>query len=214
MATYERHHCWSVLLRLFHWMLVLSIVSLVVTGFYINNPWTNTMIEGSASFPMAMMRYIHFIAGYTLSSAILIRLYLFIFGNAQERIWDLLPITKRNINNLKSTLLRYSYIIDEDQKRLGHNMLAGFTYLLVIAAAIFMIISGFYMLYPETPFWAKWGVMFFGSQQSARFLHHLVMWWFIIFAVIHIYFCVWNDVKSPEGLISSMFSGAKFKEKA
>ena len=172
------------------------------------------MIEGSASFPMAMMRYIHFIAAYTLSSAILIRLYLFIFGNAQERIWDLLPVTKRNINNLKSTLLRYSYIIDEDQKRLGHNMLAGFTYLLTIAAAIFMIISGFYMLYPETPFLAKWGGVFFGSQQSARFLHHLVMWWFIIFSVIHIYFCVWNDVKNPEGLISSMFSGAKFKEKA
>ncbi len=59
MATYEKHHCWSILLRLFHWMFALSIVFLVVTGFYINNPWTNTMIEGSVSFPMATMRYIH-----------------------------------------------------------------------------------------------------------------------------------------------------------
>ena len=66
----------------------------------------------------------------------------------------------------------------------------------------------------ETPFWAKWGVALLGSQQSARFLHHLVMWWFLIFAVIHIYFCVWNDCKNPEGLISSIFSGAKFKHKA
>lgn len=214
MATYERHYCWSVLFRLFHWMLALSIVCLAITGFYINNPWSNTMIEGSASFPMATMRYIHFIAAYTLTSAVLIRLFLFFFGNAQERIWDLLPITKRNLNNLKSTLLRYSYIIDEDQKRLGHNMVAGFTYLIVFAAAVFMIFSGFYMLYPETPFWAKWGVALLGSQQSARFLHHLVMWWFLIFAFIHIYFCVWNDCKNPEGLISSIFSGAKFKHKA
>ena len=40
MATYAKHHCWSILLRLFHWMFALSIVFLVTTGFYINFPWT------------------------------------------------------------------------------------------------------------------------------------------------------------------------------
>jgi Ni/Fe-hydrogenase 1 B-type cytochrome subunit len=214
MATYEKHHCWSILLRLFHWMFALSIVFLVTTGFYINNPWTNTMIEGSASFPMATMRYIHYLAAYTLTAAVLIRLFLYIFGNAQERVWDILPITKRNLNNLKSTLLNYTYISDDHDPRLGHNILAGLTYLLTFIAAVFMVISGFYMLYPEAPVWAKWGVMIFGSQQSARFIHHLLMWWFMIFAVAHIYLCIWNDCKEPEGLISSIFTGAKFKHKA
>ena len=202
------------LLRLFHWMFALSIVFLVVTGFYINNPWTNTLLEGSASFPMAMMRYIHFIAAYTLSSAVLIRLFLYIFGNAQERIWDILPITGRNINNLKMTLLQYSYISEKHDERLGHNILAGLAYLITFLAALLMIASGFYMLFPEIPFWEKWGLMLFGSQQFARFLHHLTMWWFMIFAVIHIYLCIWNDCKEPEGLISSIFTGAKFKHKA
>lgn len=214
MATYERYYCWSVLLRLFHWMFALSIVFLVVTGFYINTPWTNTLIEGSASFPMAIMRYIHYIAAYTLSAAVLIRLFLYIFGNAQERVWDILPISKRNINNLKMTLLQYSYISDKHDERLGHNLLAGLTYLVTFIAAVFMIFSGFYMLYPEAPFWAKWGVMLFGSQQFARYLHHLIMWWFMIFAVAHIYLCIWNDCTEPEGLISSIFTGAKFKHKA
>ncbi len=214
MATYERHHCWSLLLRLFHWMFALSIVVLVVTGFYINNPWTNTMIEGSASFPMAMMRYIHYIAAHVLSSAVLIRLFLYIFGNAQERIWDILPITRRNLNNLKMTLLQYSYISNKHDERLGHNILAGLAYLLTFIAALLMIVSGFYMLYPESAFWAKWGVMLFGSQQFARFLHHITMWWFMIFALVHIYQCIWNDCTEPEGLISSMFTGAKFKHKA
>jgi len=202
------------LLRLFHWMFALSIVFLVVTGFYINNPWTNTMIEGSASFPMATMRYIHYIAAYTLSAAVMIRLFLYIFGNAQERIWDILPITKRNLNNLKMTLLQYSYISSKHDERLGHNILAGLAYLLTFIAAVLMVISGFYMLYPEVGFWAKWGVNIFGSQQSARFLHHLTMWWFMIFAVIHIYLCIWNDCMEPEGLISSIFTGAKFKHRA
>jgi Ni/Fe-hydrogenase 1 B-type cytochrome subunit len=214
MATYERHYCWSVLLRLFHWMFALSIVFLAVTGFYINNPWTNTMIEGTTSFPMATMRYIHFISAYVLSSAILIRLFLYIFGNAQERIWDILPVTKRNLNNTKMTLLQYSYISSKHDERLGHNILAGLAYLLTFIAALMMIFSGFFLLYPESAFWAKWGLVLFGSQQFARFLHHLVMWWFMIFAVIHVYLCIWNDCIEPEGLISSIFTGAKFKHKA
>ncbi|HSL39392.1 MAG TPA: Ni/Fe-hydrogenase, b-type cytochrome subunit [Desulforhopalus sp.] len=214
MATYEKHHCWSILLRLFHWMFAISIVFLVVTGFYINTPWTNTLLEGSASFPMAVMRYIHFVAAYVFSAAVMIRLFLYIFGNAQERIWDILPITRRNLNNLKMTLLQYSYISDEHDERLGHNILAGLAYLLTFVAALTMVASGFFMLFPETPFWESWGLVIFGSQQSARFVHHLLMWWFMIFAVIHIYLCIWNDCTEPEGLISSIFTGAKFKHKA
>jgi Ni/Fe-hydrogenase 1 B-type cytochrome subunit len=214
MATFEKQQCWSILLRLFHWMFALSIVFLVTTGFYINNPWTNTMIEGSASFPMAYMRYIHYIAAYTFSSAVVIRLFLYFFGNAQERVWDILPFTKRNLNNLKMTLLQYSYISDKHDERLGHNILAGLTYLFTFLIAVTMIISGFFMLFPEIPFWEGWGLALFGSQQSARFLHHLLMWWFMIFAVIHVYFCIWTDTHSPEGSISSIFNGVKFTPKS
>jgi Ni/Fe-hydrogenase 1 B-type cytochrome subunit len=213
MATYERHHCWSILLRLFHWMFALAIVFLVVTGFYINTPWTNTMLEGSASFPMATMRYIHFIAAYVFSAAVAIRLFLYLFGNAQERIWDILPINKRNLNNLKMTLKQYTYLSDEHDERLGHNVLAGLAYLLTFAAAAVMLLSGYYLLYPEIPFWESLGVALFGSQQFARYLHHLLMWWFMIFAVVHIYLCIWNDCTEPEGLLSSIFTGAKFKHK-
>lgn len=214
MATFEKQQCWSILLRLFHWMFALSIVFLVTTGFYINNPWTNTMIEGSASFPMAYMRYIHYIAAYTFSSAVIIRLFLYFFGNAQERVWDILPFTKRNLNNLKMTLLQYSYISDKHDDRLGHNILAGLTYLFTFCIAVTMIFSGFFMLFPEVPFWEGWGLALFGSQQSARFLHHLLMWWFMIFAVIHVYLCIWNDAKAPEGTISSIFTGVKFTHKS
>jgi len=214
MATYEKHQCWSILLRLFHWMFVLSIISLVTTGFYINNPWTNTMIEGGTGWAMTYMRYIHFIAAYTLSSAVAIRFFLYLFGNRQERILDILPVTGRNLKNLSKTLLLYSYISDKHDDRLGHNLLAGTSYLITFIAALFMIVSGFYMLYPEAPFWQNLGVQLLGSQQWARFLHHFVMWWFMIFAVIHVYFLVWNDIKNPEGLISSMFTGVKFKHKA
>jgi Ni/Fe-hydrogenase 1 B-type cytochrome subunit len=208
---YEKHYCWSILLRLFHWMFALSIVVLVVTGFYVNTPWTNTMLEYSQSWPMAWMRYMHFVAGYVFAAAIIIRLFLYIFGNQQERIMDVLPVTGRNLRNFWKTLLHYSYIKEaRHHDRLGHNVLAGLTYIVTVVAAIVQIISGFYMLFPEATFWEGWGVAFFGNQQSSRYIHHLLMWWFIIFAMIHVYMCIWNDVKRPEGVISSIFTGDKF----
>ncbi|MBU1455638.1 MAG: Ni/Fe-hydrogenase, b-type cytochrome subunit, partial [Proteobacteria bacterium] len=61
--------------------------------------------------------------------------------------------------------------------------------------------------------WQGWGGVIFGSQQQGRFLHHLLMWYFILFAFAHVYMVIWNDLKSPEGLISSIFTGNKFKHK-
>lgn len=211
--NYEVKDVWSVLLRLYHWALVLSIVALVVTGFYINNPWTNTTLEGSVSFPMAIMRYIHFVAGYLFTAAVLVRIFLFLFGNKQERIMDILPVTPRNIKSLATTLGYYSYLSDKHDSRLGHNVLAGIVYIVTIIAAFFQLASGFYMLYPEAAFWQGMGGTIFGTQQEGRFLHHLLMWYFIIFAFAHVYMVVWNDLKSPEGLVSSMFTGKKFKRK-
>ena len=210
--TYEKKECWSILLRLYHWAFALSIITLVVTGLYINWPWTNTMQEGSVSWPMAKMRFIHFSAGYLFTAAVLVRIFLFIFGNKQERITDMLPITKRNINNLGRTLVHYSYITDKHDSRLGHNVLAGLTYVITILAALLQLASGFYLLFPENRLWESWGVMLFASQQSARFVHHLLMWWFIIFAFVHIYLVILNDIRESEGIASSIFTGRKFKK--
>lgn len=213
--AYEKKHCWSILLRLYHWAFALSIITLCITGFYINGPWTNSLREGSASWPMAYMRFVHFTAGYVFTAAVLTRIFLYIFGNKQERILEHLPVTPRNIKNFFSTLLLYSYIKDShDPDRLGHNILAGMTYVITIVAAVFQLVSGFYMLYPEIAIWEGYGLSIFGSQQWARYIHHLLMWWFMIFAFIHIYLVVWNDVQEPEGLISSIFTGKKFTHKA
>lgn len=207
---YELHYAWSILLRLFHWAFALSIVTLVTTGFYIHFPWTNTYLEGGTCFPVATMRMIHFIAGFVFTGAILARIYLLFFGNKQERFWDFLPVTPKNIGNFFHTLKFYLYLTDEHTPRLGHNTMAGIAYLVTFIVALLQVLSGFYMLYPESVFFQKWGLMILGPQQQGRFLHYLFMWYFIIFAAIHVYIVVWNDIKSKEGLISSIFNGTKF----
>jgi Ni/Fe-hydrogenase 1 B-type cytochrome subunit len=207
---YEQKYAWSILLRLYHWCFALSIVVLVVTGLYIHYPWSNTMLEGSRSFPVANMRYIHFLAGFVFTAAMLARIFLWFFGNRQERIWDFIPVTPSNIKNLFSTLKYYTYLSDEHDHRAGHNVLAGIFYLITFVVAILQIISGFYLLYPESVFWQGKGLMLFGAQQQGRYLHYLFMWYFMFFAAIHVYIVVWNDLMSKEGLISSIFTGSKY----
>lgn len=209
----EMKDVWGLLLRLFHWVLVISVVGLVLTGTYINDPWSNVTFQVSAVFPMATMRSLHFLAGYLFCAVVLVRLYLYAFGNRQERIGDIVPIGSRNIKSLITTLGYYSYLSDRPDRRLGHNVLAGIVYIITIVAALFQVLCGFYLLYPETHIWQVVGNGLFGSQQQGRLVHHLLMWYFILFSFTHVYMVFWNHVRSPEGLILSMFHGKKKKHK-
>ncbi len=204
---------WSLPLRLFHWALVISIVLLAITGFFINNPWPDPILAPASSMPMATMRYLHLITGYVFTAAILIRIYLLFGGNRYEQGRDFLPVSRDNINNLLTTLSFYLYCSkkwgSKRRDRHGHNVLAGSAYLITIIIAIIQIISGFYLLYPESIFWQNTGISLFGSQQSARFLHHVLMWYFIIFPLFHIYIIIWNELKLPHGMLASIFTGKK-----
>lgn len=209
---YERYYVWSILLRLYHWFLVISVVALVVTGFYINSPWTLTTLEGTGLYPVLAMRNIHGLAAYLFTAAILTRIFLLLFGNRQERISDMLPVTSRNLRNMSTTFCSYGYLRDcHDDERLGHNVIAGMVYVLTMIVALFQVASGFYLRLPENTFWQKLGIILFSSQQHARYIHHLLMWYFIIFALIHIYLVIWNDLTNKDGIISSIFTGNKFR---
>lgn len=208
---FVRYSVWSILFRLSHWMFALALVVLVTTGFYIHFPWTNTMLMDSSTFPVATMRYIHFIAGFVFTAALLARTFLLLFGNRYERIMDFLPVTPRNIKNLVGALKFYLYLSDKKNYRLGHNALAGIVYFITFIVAALQVVSGFYLLYPEDPTWQAWGLKLVGTQQQGRFLHYLFMWYFIFFTVTHIYMVVWNDIRFKEGLISSIFNGTKYR---
>ncbi len=211
--TYESEKVWSVLLRLFHWAFALSTVALVVSGFYIHEPWVNSMLEGSRSFPMAFARYVHFIAGFVFTGAMIVRIYLWFFGNKYEKILDFAPVTPRNIRNFFSTIGYYLYIYRPKEHRMGHNAFAGFSYIITMFIAVGQFLSGFYLLYPESQMWQSLGLKLFGTQQEARMIHHVIMWYFMWFVLVHLYIFIWNDIRSPEGLISSIFNGTKFKPK-
>jgi Ni/Fe-hydrogenase 1 B-type cytochrome subunit len=207
---YKRVFVWSGPLRLFHWVFALSIAVLILTGLYIHNPITKTSSEFRPSFLMAMIRYFHFVAAYFFISAFILRVYLLFFGNKYERITNFLPINRENAISLWQTLKFYLYLTDEHELRVGHNVLAGVIYTLLFLASLVMILTGLYLLYPEVGIIKKLGVMLFGTQQTARFIHYFLHWAFTFFILVHLYIAIWNELRAPEAIISGMFSGTKF----
>jgi Ni/Fe-hydrogenase 1 B-type cytochrome subunit len=207
---YKRVFVWSGPLRLFHWVFAISIAVLILTGLYIHNPITTTSPEFRPSFLMTMVRYCHFVAAYFFISAFILRVYLLFFGNKYERITNFLPINRKNALSLWRDLKYYLYLTDEHELRVGHTVLAGVIYTLLFLASLVMILTGLYLLYPEVGIIKKLGVMLFGTQQTARFIHYFLHWAFTLFILVHLYIAIWNELRAPKAIISGMFSGTKF----
>jgi Ni/Fe-hydrogenase 1 B-type cytochrome subunit len=52
----------------------------------------------------------------------------------------------------------------------------------------------------------------FGGDFYLREVHHVTMWFFILFTVIHVYLVFYHDYVEGRGEISSMGGGWKFVE--
>ena len=82
-----------------------------------------------------------------------------------------------------------------------------------------MICSGF-ALYGEglgRESWAfkafsSWLLPLLGSSQNAPTLHHLGMWYLVVFTIIHLYMVVREDICSGETVISTMVNGWRVKK--
>ena len=46
-----------------------------------------------------------------------------------------------------------------------------------------------------------------GYSQNVHTLHHLAMWWLIIFAIVHMYMAVREDIFTGETVVSTMVNG-------
>ena len=54
-----------------------------------------------------------------------------------------------------------------------------------------------------------------GGSQMVRTIHHLAMWYLLLFALIHIYMVFREDIMSGETVISTMINGIRmFKREA
>ncbi len=210
----KRIYVWEFPVRLTHWLNVLSILALAVTGIYIGAPYLFAVNENQ--FIMAKMRYVHFISSYVFTVSFLVRIYWMFAGNKFSRWRQFVPISKERLETLYGATAYYCFLREKCPRVIGHTALAGVTYLLLFILFLIEILTGF-ALYSQShigAFWTLMGGWLFAvmGEGTVRLVHHMITWLIAVFVIVHIYIAWLNDLSERNGLMSSIFSGYKSVE--
>ena len=203
--------------RLWHWINFFAIVALCVTGYLIGSPLPSVSSgEAIEHYVMGYVRFIHFAAGYIFAIGFVFRAYWAIVGNSHSREIFLPPIFSGSFwSEVWHEIKWYGFMTKEPKKYIGHNPLAIISmHTMFVWGSIFMIATGL-ALYGEGEGMGSWQYQWFsswiipllGQSQDLHTFHHLGMWLIIIFAMIHIYVAVREDIMSRQSIISTMISG-------
>ncbi len=209
-------YVYEVPVRLWHWINAFAILALCVTGYFIGSPLSSVSGEASDHYVMGYMRFVHFAAGYIFVIGFVFRAYWAIVGNSHSREIYLPRIFSKDFwGEVWHEIKWYSFLVSEPKKYTGHNPLAIISmHLMFIWGSVFMIISGL-ALYGEGAgmgswqyqLFSSWFIPLMGQSQDVHTYHHLVMWLIIVFAIVHIYVAIREDIMSRQSIISSMISG-------
>src|SRR5512133_563417 len=75
-------YVWELPVRVAHWTIVLTLIVLSFTGYYIHHPFlAGSGGPGHPGFTMGQMRFIHEAAGFVFIAAVLFRIYWAFAGN-------------------------------------------------------------------------------------------------------------------------------------
>ncbi len=215
----HRVYVWQLPVRVYHWVNAFCIVALAITGYLIGSPPAlKSSAEASFSYWFGTVRFIHFLAAFLFFYNFLFRLYWGFAGNAFADWRNFILHRKEQWKEVKDVLK-----IDIFQAKgaplpsIGHNSLAGFTYFLTFLAFLFQSLTGFGMYaamsHASLPHLFAWIVPLMGGDFAVRQWHHVMMWFFLVFSMIHVYLVFYHDYVEGRGVTSSMVGGWKFIEK-
>lgn len=215
----KRVYVWQLPVRFYHWLNFLSVLVLAVTGYIIGSPLAiKSGSEASFGYWFGTVRFLHFLAAFIFFFNFLFRIYWGFVGNHYADWKNFIPYRKDQwkeiIDVLKVDILQLKV---QPLKSIGHNALAGLTYFLTFLAFLFQSLTGFGMYSAMSnsflPKLFAWIVPLMGGDFAVRQWHHMMMWFFIIFAIVHVYLVFYHDYVEGRGVTSSMVGGWKFIEK-
>jgi Ni/Fe-hydrogenase 1 B-type cytochrome subunit len=222
MAKVEirRIYVWQWPVRMYHWINFLCVTTLVITGYLIGRPLAIQIArEASFSYWFGTVRFIHFLAAFIFFFNFLFRIYWGFVGNEYADWRNFIPHNRGQFKEVVK-VLRVDVLQAEVQpmESIGHNALAGFTYFLSFLAFLFQVATGFGMYAAMSHAWLPrmfaWIVPLMGGDFAVRQWHHMMMWFFIIFAMVHVYLVFYHDYVEGRGVLSSIVGGWKFIEKS
>jgi Ni/Fe-hydrogenase 1 B-type cytochrome subunit len=205
-------YIWQWPIRIVHWSIVLCLIVLTLTGFYMNAPFL--VATSSRAWVMGTTRYIHELFGFILIATLLMRLYWFFAGNrwAHWRAW--VPIRREQWRNMRSMIRYYTFRQHDLEPEVGHNSLAAATYIVIMLLLGWECLTGL-VLYNAVrgttllTFFVGW-IPRIIDIQILRMSHYFVMFLFMAFVIHHVYSAMVVSRKQHNGLMESIFTGRKF----
>jgi len=211
-------HVWELPVRIYHWANALCIVTLCVTGYLIGNPVAFMKgTEAYYNFWFGTVRFIHFVAAFVFFFNFIFRIYWGFTGNEFSRWYNFIPYKRSQWQEIFDVIkVDILQITSKRINSIGHNSLAGFIYFITFLIFLLQCLTGFGMYSAMSkallPRLFAWVVPFLGGDIHVRHLHHILMWGFVIFAMVHIYLVFYHDYIERRGVTSSMIGGWKFIE--
>lgn len=214
--TFQRVYVWEIPVRVFHWVNALCLVLLGATGYLIGSPATlGHADEAYQQYWFGTVRLVHFAAGFIFLFNLLARVYWSFAGNRYARWYYFFPHRREDVRELVETL-RVDILQTKPGEifSIGHNPLAGLMYFASFLVSLFQIATGFALYAAMSSSWIPklftWVIPLFGSDASVRVWHHALLWFFVVFAAVHVYLVVYHDFVEGRGIASSIFGGWKF----
>lgn len=214
--TFQRIYVWEFPVRLYHWVNAICVPVLIVTGYIIGNPTTIRYAEEAyQQYWFGTVRLIHFITAFVFFFNFLARIYWGFVGNKYSRWHHFIPYTKEQWRDIVDTL-RVDVLQTDHKQELftGHNALAGLVYFLSFLVFLFQAFTGFALYASMSTSWVPnlfaWVVPLMGGDFAVRQWHHAMMWFFVVFTIIHVYLVFYHDYVEGRGTTSSMVGGWKF----
>jgi Ni/Fe-hydrogenase 1 B-type cytochrome subunit len=192
--------------RILHELIMVSILLLIITGFYIHRPFV-----GGGGFLMSLTRGVHFFFAIVLIITTVTRVVAMFVG--KDRDWRSFIPTGADFKLLPKVLNYYAYVGDEPELKKKYNPLQMISYCLAFILIVFQIISGLALKYVSAFGWFNYG--WFNNAIEVRMAHFVVMWLFIMFLMIHVYLTIrekFQEIKEMHLLSKSEESEEAVKE--
>jgi len=193
--------------RILHELIMVSILLLIITGFYIHRPFI-----GGGGFLMSLMRGVHFFFAIVLIITIVARVVAMFVG--KDRDWRSFIPTGADFKLLPKTINYYAYVGKEPELKKKYNPLQMISYCVVFIFIVFQILSGLALKYPDGAFsWFNYGWL--NNEIETRMAHFVVMWLLIMFLMIHVYLTIrekFSEIKEMHLLSSTEENKEAVKE--
>lgn len=203
--------------RLWHWFMVVCVANLALTGFLIAVPLPSFGGEATGRFFFGWIRMIHVSIGLVLIGTFLLRAYWAFVGNRFSRQLFYIPFWRSDWwSGLFHQAAYYLFLRKESERWVGHNPLAqAAMFGMFLTSFLVLAITGL-GLYAQAYGWGTpwmnafgWVTTLLGTPQTVRTVHHVAMYSLMLFAGVHIYMVIREDVMGGETIFGVMGSGIR-----